>query len=324
MSSWFATHHPIESDLDVLRDGVLDHGRALAAAGRARPLACFLREDADIAAGAAGRIEHGRLFISHVWVEAERRNRGLGAEALRRIEAEASSAGCRDALIETLDDRVAALYRRLGYSSVAVIPAYVGPFTRHVLVKSLGREGAASPSPTTAARVAPLGAGDVSRYRELMLHAYAAAPDAFTSTPEERAAEPESWWLRRIADPTSGSQAFGAFVGDELVGTVALEFQLKPKTRHKAHLIGMFVRDNRRGLGAGELLVHAALNAARARPGVRIVTLTVTEGNAPAIRLYERCGFQAFGVEPMAIATEDGFKAKVHMWMSIEPLCAAP
>ena len=45
-------------------------------------------------------------------------------------------------------------------------------------------------------------ASDVPRYRELMLHAYAAAPDAFTSTPEERSAEPDSWWLKRIADPS--------------------------------------------------------------------------------------------------------------------------
>ena len=45
-----------------------------------------------------------------------------------------------------------------------------------------------------------------------------------------------------------------------------------------------------------------------------MVTLTVTEGNAPAIGLYTACGFQAFGVEPMAIATPAGFLGKVHMW----------
>jgi len=162
-----------------------------------------------------------------------------------------------------------------------------------------------------------LGASDVPRYRELMLHAYAAAPDAFTSTREERAAEPLSWWLGRVEDPKGLSQAFAAIAGGECIGTVTIEFSAKPKTRHKAHLIGMFVRESARGLGAGRALVEAALGAAAARPGVQVVTLTVTDGNLPAIRLYEGFGFRSFGVEPMAIATPDGFRSKMHMWLRL-------
>lgn len=165
--------------------------------------------------------------------------------------------------------------------------------------------------------VARLTATDAPRYRALMLHAYEAAADAFTSTPEERAAQPESWWVKRIADPDSLSVAFGAFIGDELAGTVTVEFAAKPKTRHKAHLVGMFVSEALRGRGAGRALVQAALEAAASRPGVLVVTLTVTEGNAPAIALYASCGFRTFGIEPMAIATPGGFKSKVHMWLQL-------
>jgi RimJ/RimL family protein N-acetyltransferase len=63
--------------------------------------------------------------------------------------------------------------------------------------------------------------------------------------------------------------------------------------------------------------VRAALAAARARPGVRVVTLTVTEGNDAAVGLYARCGFRAFGTEPLAIATPAGFRSKVHMWLDL-------
>lgn len=167
--------------------------------------------------------------------------------------------------------------------------------------------------------VAALSASDVSRYRELMLHAYAAAPDAFTSMPEERAAEPESWWLKRITDPTGLSTTLGAFDKSNLVGAVTIEFSAKPKTRHKARLIGMFVRETFRGFGAGANLIYAALACARARQSIELITLSVTEGNTPAIALYESLGFRAFGTEPMAIATPAGYKAKIHMWLRLEP-----
>lgn len=123
--------------------------------------------------------------------------------------------------------------------------------------------------------------------------------------------------MRRAVDPSGLSVAFGAFREGSLVGTVTLEFSARPKTRHKGLLIGMFVHESCRGQGAGAALVQAALACARARPEVRLITLTVTEGNAPAIGLYERCGFRAFGTEPMAIATPEGYKARVHMWLPI-------
>jgi ribosomal protein S18 acetylase RimI-like enzyme len=166
-------------------------------------------------------------------------------------------------------------------------------------------------------RIARLAASDAERYRALMLRAYEVAADAFTSTAEERAAQSESWWVKRIADPASLSIGYGAFIGDELAGTATIEFATKPKTRHKAHLIGMFVSEALRGRGVGRALVQAALAAAAARPGVVVVTLSVTEGNAPAIALYESCGFRTFGIEPMAIATPSGFKSKVHMWLQL-------
>jgi RimJ/RimL family protein N-acetyltransferase len=170
--------------------------------------------------------------------------------------------------------------------------------------------------------IAPLTAADAPRYRALMLHAYAAAADAFTSTAEERAAAPDPWWTARIADPAGRSQGFGAFDGPELVGTVTMEYSAKPKTRHKALLIGMFVLEPARGRGLGRALVQAALADAAARPGLRTVTLTVTEGNAGAIALYERCGFRTFGTEPMAIATPSGFRGKVHMVLELPTIAA--
>ena len=73
--------------------------------------------------------------------------------------------------------------------------------------------------------IARLKPSDAPQYRALMLQAYELAADAFTSTAEERATEPEAFWVKRIADPAGLSAAFGAFDGQDLVGTAALAFR---------------------------------------------------------------------------------------------------
>ena len=162
-----------------------------------------------------------------------------------------------------------------------------------------------------------LTADDAPRYRELMLEAYVEAADAFTSTAEERLAQPMTWWIDRIAAPSGRSLSFGAFDGGQLIGTVALEFSAKPKTRHSALVIGMYVKPAGRSLGAGRALMQAVVAEARSRPELRVLRLTVTEGNAAAIRLYTSVGFAAWGVEPQAIHTPAGYKGKVHMWLPL-------
>jgi ribosomal protein S18 acetylase RimI-like enzyme len=167
--------------------------------------------------------------------------------------------------------------------------------------------------------IAPLQTADAPRYRALMLEAYAQAADAFTSTAEERAAEPMAFWARRIDDPAGLSVVLGADHASALVGAVTVEFSAKPKTRHKGLIVGLYVQPAARGLGAGRALMDAAIGCAQARGGVLRLNLTVTEGNAPAIGLYRRAGFETFGREPMAIRTPEGFLAKLHMGRDLAP-----
>lgn len=156
-------------------------------------------------------------------------------------------------------------------------------------------------------------AADAPRYRELMLEAYTLAADAYTSTAQDRAREPDTWWVHRVADASGLTVSFAAEIEGALVGTVALEYASKPKTKHSALVIGMYVQAAARRLGIGRALLQTALAHAATRPGVEVVELTVTEGNASAIALYEAAGFRTWGTQPWAIATPAGVKGKVHM-----------
>jgi len=160
---------------------------------------------------------------------------------------------------------------------------------------------------------------DVGAYRPLMLEAYDAHPDAFTSSVAERSALPLSWWASRLRDDARASEVvIGALARDTLVGVAGLAFESREKAKHKATLFGMYVPAAHRNRGLGRRLVMEALANAKDRPATRLVQLTVTDGNAAAEALYASCGFVRFGVEPFAVAVEDRFVAKVHMWCDLE------
>jgi ribosomal protein S18 acetylase RimI-like enzyme len=162
-----------------------------------------------------------------------------------------------------------------------------------------------------------------------MLEGYELHPDAFGSSVAERAALPLKWWEERLVpDPAApGSQpaslVLGAFEEEELAGVVGLAFETREKTRHKALLFGMCVPPKFRRLGLGRRLVLAALKEAQARPGLRLVQLTVSATNHAARTLYEQCGFMEFGLEPLAMAFGGELIAKVHMWCELGDFAAA-
>ncbi len=70
--------------------------------------------------------------------------------------------------------------------------------------------------------------------------------------------------------------------------------------------------------------MQAAIAFCKDRGDICIVQLEVTEGNTPALSLYESLGFQPYGVEPMAVLTPNGFKSKVHMWLNLSNPAPAP
>ena len=164
-------------------------------------------------------------------------------------------------------------------------------------------------------RLAPEHAAD---YRAFMLHAYAQHADAFTSSAGERALLPLTWWQARLTPAIDAEEiVFGALLGTTLVGAAGLSFEKREKARHKATLFGMAVADHAQGCGLGRQLVAMVLDHARAREGVSVVQLTVTEGNHAAEALYRRCGFVPFGVEPMAVRVGESYVSKVHMWREL-------
>lgn len=156
---------------------------------------------------------------------------------------------------------------------------------------------------------------DAPAFRELRLRALREHPQAFTSDWEEANARPlEESWQRLASEEVPFWGAFDG--GGALVGMVGLDCPSRAKQRHQGTVVAMYVSSEAAGRGWGRGLLRA-LMAHAASIGRSDLVLTVTEGNASAIRLYQEAGFVAFGTEPRAIVVDGRLHAKVHMHVSL-------
>lgn len=121
------------------------------------------------------------------------------------------------------------------------------------------------------------------------------------------------FWRRRLAEPPEGLYSLVACVeNDEIVGQLALNtFPTRPRRRHVGE-IGMAVRDDWQGKGAGTALLQAAVDLADNWLNLARLELTVFTDNRPAIRLYEKFGFTIEGTL-VNFAFRDGQYADTYM-----------
>jgi GNAT superfamily N-acetyltransferase len=164
-------------------------------------------------------------------------------------------------------------------------------------------------------KVRRLGANDVADYRELRLECLKAHPEAFSSSFEDEAAQPASWWERRLAT----NATFGGWVDTSpLVGVASFILRDRIKLAHKGVLSGMYVRPQARGTGLAAALVHGVIEHARTTR-VEDICLKVVASNAAAYCLYSGAGFQEYGLELNALKVEDKYYDEMLMTLSLKP-----
>jgi RimJ/RimL family protein N-acetyltransferase len=160
-----------------------------------------------------------------------------------------------------------------------------------------------------------LDVADLRPYKALRDQMLEAHPEAFTSDAlTERHRRADDYVSRLgLQRPEGGHLMLGAWRDSLLLGVVGLERDERAKVRHIGHVVSMMVRTSERGRGIGKALLDALIDEAREPAGLEMLTLTVTDGNSSALRLYERTGFARFGTLHKAIKVGGRYHAKVHM-----------
>ena len=158
-----------------------------------------------------------------------------------------------------------------------------------------------------------LSALDAAAYRDLRLAGLLAHPGAFGASWEEEADHPLAWFEDRLNQ--------NVIFGGEHLGTATIDgvagFYISDgaKQSHKGVLWGMFIRPEARGTGLGASLIIQVLE--HARHVVEEVRLTVVASNTNAIRLYERAGFERYGLEQRALKIGADYYDQVLMALTL-------
>jgi ribosomal protein S18 acetylase RimI-like enzyme len=140
---------------------------------------------------------------------------------------------------------------------------------------------------------------DLQKLRKLRLEALKLHPEAFGGDYETDKKLPLSHWKKNFK-LDSMSTIFVAQSGKDLIGSSGIFRHNSPKMSHSGIIYGVYVSTNFRDEKIGEKLINASLDWAKQNKLIS-VKLSVVTDNAPAIRLYLKCGFQVYGVEPKVI-----------------------
>lgn len=132
-------------------------------------------------------------------------------------------------------------------------------------------------------------------------------------------------WRRKLSEAGAGDDLYNlvAVAGERVVGMFSLKtFPARPRRRHVGS-IGMSVHDDWQGKGVGTALMRAGVDLADNWFNLTRLELEVYADNEPAVRLYERFGFEREGLLRQH-AYRDGRYVDAIMMARLRAPAAAP
>lgn len=148
---------------------------------------------------------------------------------------------------------------------------------------------------------------EASDFRKIRLTALKKAPEMFGSTYGAEVDKP----LVFFENSLSSSKVFGAYHNNQIIGLATLTQETGTKFSHKATLSSVFIEPEFQQKGIASRLLSAIIQDSKNH--VEQILLTVAYDNEPAIRLYKKFGFQAYGTETKAMKDNGQYIDEVLM-----------
>ena len=150
-------------------------------------------------------------------------------------------------------------------------------------------------------------------YREVRLACLKNAPQFFGSTYEEEILNPKFFFETFIENDSPDHLMFGAFDGERLIGITGFNRMARKRASHRGEMVQVYVEPGYRGQNIGGKLMRHVLDYAFTLDGIEQVQLSAIASNQTAIKLYEKLGFQSFGVQPKYFKVGDSYMDQQFM-----------
>jgi len=130
-------------------------------------------------------------------------------------------------------------------------------------------------------------------------------------------AEEKKWLDGTLAQIRKGREKYLAAECDgKIVASCAVEKSYMEDRQPHVASLGIMMLPEFRGEGLGTRMINAAEGQAK-KMGVRLLWLSVFQGNERANRLYEKMGFRKYGVLPKAVKFKGREIGQVFMFKRV-------
>ncbi|RLL22131.1 GNAT family N-acetyltransferase [Acinetobacter chengduensis] len=142
---------------------------------------------------------------------------------------------------------------------------------------------------------------DVEDFRTIRLSALKKSPKIFGSTYSAEVNQSLIFFEACL----SNSSVLGVYHKNKIIGLATLTQEVGAKFSHKAHLSSVFIEPEFQQKSIANQLLNIIIKYCKNK--IEQILLTVADDNKVAIHLYEKFGFQTYGIEHKALKENDGY-----------------
>jgi len=145
--------------------------------------------------------------------------------------------------------------------------------------------------------ISKLNLNEWEKYKKIRLEALKNEPSSFGMSYEEELKLSDDQWKEKLQKYNDENYSIMLFAKDKanLVGMIGAYWVDIEKVKHIGNIFGVYVNPKYRGKGIGKLLMKEILKKLDKMPLIKKIKLGVVTQQIPALRLYEKYGFNKVG-----------------------------